>query len=209
MGLDGLLNGAGQPGPGLPAPAAGTGPGFPAAAAGPGDDCDAAVAPIVTGRVDHDLLDKLAARLARAGQGLWAGTDPARTTPGHHEECPGPHGAGRPAGAGGDLDRAAARRLILDHAVALLSGPSGLASWLRTGTLPPPAAAVSLPLDVGAVTDIIPAHLRRAIITRDRHCAFPGCDQPRPRVTCTTSFPAPGTAPPAWATACSCAVSTT
>ena len=55
---------------------------------------------------------------------------------------------------------------------------AGLASWLRTGTLPGPAAAISLPLDVGSVTDIVPPHLRRAIIIRDRHCAAPGCDQP-------------------------------
>ena len=57
-------------------------------------------------------------------------------------------------------------------------GRAGLASWLRTGTLPPPAASVSLPLDVGAVTDLVPPHLRRAIITRDKHCAAPGCDAP-------------------------------
>ncbi|HYS33704.1 MAG TPA: DUF222 domain-containing protein, partial [Streptosporangiaceae bacterium] len=108
MGLDGLLNGAGhqhdpgQPGSGQPGPArpgAGSGGpgtgwpgGWPGPAAGPGDDCDAAVAPIVTGRVDHDLLDALAARLARAGQGLWAETDPARTRPPGHGRCPGPHG---------------------------------------------------------------------------------------------------------------------
>jgi hypothetical protein len=37
---------------------------------------------------------------------------------------------------------------------------------------------VSLPLDVGAATDTIPANLRRAVIVRDRHCRFPGCHQP-------------------------------
>ena len=72
----------------------------------------------------------------------------------------------------------AAREVILRQAVGLLSGPGGLASWLRTGTLPPPAASVSLPLDVGTVTDLVPAHLRRAITTRDQHCAAPGCDVP-------------------------------
>ena len=78
------------------------------------------------------------------------------------------------------LDKAAARRLILTNAIALLCGPDGLAAWLRTGTLPRPASSISLPLDVGAVTDTVPPHLRRAIIMRDRHCAAPGCDQPPP-----------------------------
>ena len=92
----------------------------------------------------------------------------APRTPAH----PGHHGDGP------DLGRAAARRLLLETAVALLSGPGGLASLLRTGTLPPPAASVSLPLDVGPVTELVPPHLRRAIIARDRHCAAPGCSQP-------------------------------
>ncbi len=35
-------------------------------AASPGDTCDATIIPIVTGRVDQDLLDKLAAKLLRA-----------------------------------------------------------------------------------------------------------------------------------------------
>ena len=72
----------------------------------------------------------------------------------------------------------------------MLSGPGGLASWLRTGTLPPPAGSVSLPLDVGTVTDVVPAHLRRAITTRDRHCAAPGCDVPAGRVSRASHHPA-------------------
>jgi Domain of unknown function (DUF222)/HNH endonuclease len=185
--LDQLLGGIGTPGvpafpPGFgrPAPARPGGPGGPVPggpvpggpAAGPGDDCDAALAPIVTGRLDHDLLDRLARRLA---PGPRTASRPGQDRCG--TGCPGPHGHGGP-GPGGELSRGCARELILAHAVALLSGPGALASWLRTGTLPKPAAAVSLPLDIGAVTDLIPAHLRRAIITRDRHCAAPGCDQP-------------------------------
>ena len=184
LSLDDLLHGAGHAhgsdgcgGPSSAASADSVRPGFPVATAGPGDDCDAAIAPVVTGRIDHDLLDKLAARLARTGRPGRAEADPDSTRPADHRSCAGPQGAGRP-GPSGDLDRAAARRLILEQAIALLSGPSGLASWLRTGTLPGPAAAISLPLDVGSVTDIVPPHLRRAIIIRDRHCAAPGCDQP-------------------------------
>ena len=143
------------------------GPVLPGPRAGPGDDCDAAIAPVVTGRVDHDLLDRLAGWLA----GTWAGCDSARDDADDADDAGGTMPERR-------LERslAAAREIILRHAVALLSGPSGLASLLRTGTLPRPAGSVSLPLDVGAVTDLVPAHLRRAIITRDRHCAAPGCD---------------------------------
>jgi hypothetical protein len=166
------------------------GPVVPGPWAGPGDDCDAARAPVVTGRVDHALLGQVANKLA----GIWAAYDPDRSgcadsdLPG----CAGPHGRGdlpEPGAHDGkqawaareartERNKAAARELILTHAIALLSGPSGLTSWLRTGTLPEPAGSVSLPLDVGKVTEIVPPHLRRAIIRRDRHCAAPGCDAP-------------------------------
>ena len=215
--LDQYLNGIAVPGlpwlypgydqPKTPAhlhPAAGTGTGgfgrdgrggpvLPGPWAGPGDDCDAALAPIVTGRVDHDLLDQAAGQLAAS----WAEYQPGRIgcSTSDLDGCGGPHGRGdltSPDHDGADLDgqaqaaraariernKAAARELILRHAVALLSGPAGLASWLRTGTLPPPAGSVSLPLDVGKVTELVPPHLRRAIITRDKHCAAPGCDTP-------------------------------
>ena len=36
----------------------------------------------------------------------------------------------------------------------------------------------SEPLDVGRRTKIVPPSMRRAVIVRDRHCRFPGCDRP-------------------------------
>ena len=36
----------------------------------------------------------------------------------------------------------------------------------------------SEPLDVGRSTPVVPAAMRRAVILRDRHCRFPGCDRP-------------------------------
>jgi hypothetical protein len=67
---------------------------------------------------------------------------------------------------------------ILRRAVALVSGPGGLASHLRRGQLGTRLAGPSLPLDVGVSTNI-PAAIRRAVIDRDQHCRFPGgCDQP-------------------------------
>jgi HNH endonuclease len=119
--------------------------------------------PVVTGRVDHDLLDQLTHQLTT-------------TTPWSQPPAPGPDGPGD--GPGRDAVRDKVKDLILANAVALLSGPGGLASVLRTGALPPPAAGISLPLDIGTPTDTIPAHLRRAVILRDQHCGAPGCTVP-------------------------------
>ena len=67
---------------------------------------------------------------------------------------------------------------LLRYAVSLLSGPTGLAAYLRTqltgGFFPSP----SLPLDLGQPTEQVPPHLRRAVTKRDRHCSFPGCTAP-------------------------------
>ncbi len=67
---------------------------------------------------------------------------------------------------------------LLRYAISLLSGPAGLAAYLRTqltgGFFPAP----SLPLDLGEPTEQVPPHLRRAVIKRDRHCSFPGCTAP-------------------------------
>src|SRR6185437_11193083 len=67
---------------------------------------------------------------------------------------------------------------LLRYAVSLLSGPTGLAAYLRTQLTGGFFPAASLPLDLGQPTEEVPPHLRRAVIKRDRHCSFPGCSLP-------------------------------
>jgi len=141
------------------------------ATAGPGDDCDAQIVPVVTGRVDPGVLDRLAAALLHRTPAAPTGPDqPGPATPATSDQ---PGDAARRARA-----ERSARQMILAAAADLLSGPGGLASWLRTRLLPGTVTSVSLPLDVGTATDTIPVHLRRAVAVRDRGCRFPGCDQP-------------------------------
>jgi hypothetical protein len=150
---------------------------WPDPAAGPGADCDATIVPVVTGTVDPVVLDRLAAALLRDTPAHAAPPGPA-DRPGSVTQ-PGPVGLADPAEAA-RRQRAerAARQIVIAAAADLLSGPGGLAAWLRTGLTPSPATSPSLPLDTGAATETIPAHLRRAVIVRDRHCRFPGCAQP-------------------------------
>jgi hypothetical protein len=69
-------------------------------------------------------------------------------------------------------------RRIVSKAVDLVSGPGGLASFLRTRLLDARLSGPSLPLDVGHSAEI-PAAIRRAVILRDQHCRWAGgCDQP-------------------------------
>jgi uncharacterized protein DUF222 len=70
------------------------------------------------------------------------------------------------------------RHAIIGKAVDLVSGPGGLASFLRTRLAGARLAGPSLPLDVGRSAEI-PAAIRRAVILRDQHCRWAGgCDQP-------------------------------
>jgi hypothetical protein len=133
--------------------------------------CDAAMAPIVTGDVNPDALDgliRLCVRLDRLRR-----DDPGDESP----EDPVP---GRAAGSGSSGPSPAweaLERAIIGQAVELLSGPGGLASFLRRRQLGARLGGPSLPLDIG-YSENVPAGIRNAVIMRDRHCRFPGCHQP-------------------------------
>jgi hypothetical protein len=73
-----------------------------------------------------------------------------------------------PPGGTGELDHTGpvasdvARRLACDASVRrVVVGPG------------------SEPLDVGRRSAVVPPAMRRAVIVRDRHCRFPGCDRPQ------------------------------
>ena len=131
--------------------------------------CDALIAPVVIGSVDWRALDAMT-ELWLDAHGL-----------GQHREPCGCRCGGctcTPPAPLTDEQKAELRRALLELAADAMSGPDGLAAYLRTRQLGVPYSGKPLPLDVGKVQGI-PAHLRRAVILRDRHCAWPGgCDRP-------------------------------
>ena len=121
--------------------------------------CDASVTPVVTGHVNPAALDNLV-RLCVELDNLRHRPAPATPSP--------------------DTTRAweALEQAVIGKAIDLLSGPGGLASFLRRQQLGARLGGPSLPLDVGVSRDI-PAAIRRAVILRDKHCRWTGgCDQP-------------------------------
>jgi hypothetical protein len=113
--------------------------------------CDAAMAPIVTGDINIDALEDL----VRLCVELDGRRDGAR-----------------------DAAWAAIEQAVIGKAVDLLSGPGGLASFLRRRQLGVRLAGPSLPLDIG-YSESIPAGIRNAVLLRDRHCQWAGgCNQP-------------------------------
>ena len=134
--------------------------------------CDASATPVVTGDVNLGALEDLIRLCTELGR---LHRDAAGT--GQDDGAPG---AAAAAADGPDITRArdALTQAIIGTAVDLLSGPGGLASFLRRRQLGARLGGPSLPLDVGVSRDI-PAAIRRAVILRDQHCRFPGgCDQP-------------------------------
>ncbi len=114
--------------------------------------CDAAVAPIVTGEVNVDALEDLVRLCVELD--------------------------GQRRDGGRDAAWAALEQAVIGKAVDLLSGPGGLASFLRRRQLGARLGGPSLPLDIG-YAETIPAGIRNAVTLRDRHCRFPGgCNQP-------------------------------
>jgi hypothetical protein len=127
--------------------------------------CDATVLPVVTGRVDWAVVDQLISLAL-----LDCHLDPASSSE--------PEAPAEPAGSLSPAIQQRLREFLLEHAVTLLSGPAGLAAQIRAQALGHPLAGPGLPLDLGTPTPIVPPHLRRAVTLRDRHCRFPGCEQP-------------------------------
>jgi hypothetical protein len=127
--------------------------------------CDAQSVPVVTGTMDPDVIDQMIA-LARTA----ADTDsPGGGAPGGRV----PVRSGALSFEAWQALRYAMARLAVD----LVSGPAGAAAVLRRGLLGKPYNTPSLPLDIG-YSDSIPAHIRRAVLLRDRKCAWPRCGRP-------------------------------
>jgi hypothetical protein len=125
--------------------------------------CDAALTPVVTGEVDLSVLDDLVRMCVQLDRLE--------------------HGAGRAGGPAddgqpGSPSAQALQQAIIGTVVDLVSGPGGLASFLRTRQLGARLAGPSLPLDIG-FSKTIPPGIRNAVILRDRRCRWPGgCRQP-------------------------------
>jgi len=124
--------------------------------------CDALTYPVVTGHADMTVIDKIIHLAHAADTGAPDGTgDPAKPT----SQPLSPEA------------RQALRYAIARLAIDFVSGPSGIAGYLRTTLLAPPYSTHSLPLDIG-YSENIPAHIRRAVLLRDRACAWPRCGRP-------------------------------
>jgi hypothetical protein len=134
--------------------------------------CDAAMTPIVTGDVNPAALDdlvRLCVQLDRLRHHPRTGHDDASIGSDGGQDAPAP-----------DNTQAweALERAIIGKAADLMSGPGGLASFLRRRQLGARLGGPSLPLDIG-YSQTIPASIRNAVILRDKHCQWAGkCNQP-------------------------------
>jgi hypothetical protein len=71
------------------------------------------------------------------------------------------------------LSRESLEQAVIGKAVELLSGPAGLAGFLRRRELGARLGGPSQPLDIGYSNDI-PAAIRNAVKARDLHCQWAG-----------------------------------
>jgi uncharacterized protein DUF222/HNH endonuclease len=77
-----------------------------------------------------------------------------------------------------------ARGALLDPSNELLSTAQLRRLLCDCGVIPHVLGGEGQPLDVGRATRVIPAGIRRAVVLRDRGCAFPGCDRKPARCEC-------------------------
>src|SRR5450755_4105681 len=124
--------------------------------------CDAALTPIVSGHIDWNVLDQLADLFLDT---ISHRQGPYRSADGQFPEL-------------SEQTRERLQHTLLQWSIDLLSGPAGFPASLRTHLLPARFTSLSQPLDLGRTTRLIPPHLRKAVIQRDKKCRFPGCEQP-------------------------------
>ena len=141
---------------GLPGSVHLTGPDADAAA------CDAALTPVVSGHIDGNVLDQLT--------GVFLDTISHRNGPYSSADGQFPELS--------ELTRERLQHTLLSWSIDLLSGPAGFPAYLRSHLLPARFTSLSQPLDLARTTRVVPPHLRKAVIQRDRKCRFPGCEQP-------------------------------
>jgi hypothetical protein len=149
--------------------------------------CDAQTVPVVTGTMDDNVIDKMidlarAAAEADVSADATGGSGASRSDPGDPDTGDLDIGDRRehiPRGSQGlsPEARRALRYAMARLAIDLVSGPAGVAAILRTGLLDRPYNTPSLPLDIG-YSDSIPWHIRRAVLLRDKKCAWPRCGRP-------------------------------
>ncbi len=155
--------------------------------------CDAMLIPVVTADLDPGAVEQLIGlcvqfdhlrRQATAGPGGTDGRDGQAGADGQTGRgSPDGSGAGNSTAIPADTSRTPQVLAMLEHQILatvlqIVSGPGGVASFLRRNLLGQGLNGPSLPLDVGQ-TDDIPVHLRRLVALRDQRCQFPGgCDQP-------------------------------
>jgi hypothetical protein len=119
--------------------------------------CDAMIVPIVTGSPNWDLISEMVTLVTEACNHA----SPKAGTP-------------LPPEAWQALQYALAKL-----AIGFVSGPGALASALRRSLLDKPFNGKSAILDVG-YADTIPDYIRKAVIARDKGCAWPGGCNRRP-----------------------------
>jgi Domain of unknown function (DUF222) len=128
--------------------------------------CDALLVPVVTGSPDWAVISEMITLITSAY--------------GHPATVGGPQPPAPPPLAPEAWE--ALQYALAKLAIRFVSGPGALASALRRSLLGAPLNTRSILLDVG-YRDTIPDTIRRAVILRDKHCAWAGgCDR-RPAAT--------------------------
>jgi hypothetical protein len=135
--------------------------------------CDALIVPVVTGSPDWAVIAQMVTLVTDCHNRHREPGEP----PGHPahpgDPAPPPWPQSLPPQEQEKLLYSLARL-----AIDFVSGPGAIASALRRTLLGAQLNGKSIPLDVG-YSDHIPEAIRRAVIRRDKHCAWPaGCDRP-------------------------------